>query len=466
MSIMIWAATPTLVERWQADLNRIPPIILISLGVFGGLMLLLLFLGKVPLKYNLRNLSVRWRTSLMTALAFTMVLFLLTVMMAFVSGMEQLTNQSGQPGNVLVMSQGTTDEAFSNLGFSDLGDIASQPGILRNEKNEPLCSKETYLVVNQPIENTAPGRPNRRFLQLRGLEDPVLSGQVHGVELYPGGAWFSTAGVRAQDNGGLPAIEVVIGEGVARELGNDRTPEVRASAKNPKRLDTGDTFNLADRTWLVVGVMKSSGSTFDSEVWGKQSIIGPKFGKSQFTSLVLRTADEKQAQKVKYFFNNDYSKAQVAAQTEKDYFASLSGTNQQFLIAIIFVTVVLAIGGVFGVMNTMFAAISQRTKDIGVLQLLGFGKGQILMSFLLESMVIALVGGLLGCALGSLSHGWTASSIVSSGQGGGGKFVVLHLTVDATTLASGLMLSLAMGTLGGLFPAWSAVRLKALDALR
>jgi ABC-type antimicrobial peptide transport system permease subunit len=133
--------------------------------------------------------------------------------------------------------------------------------------------------------------------------------------------------------------------------------------------------------------------------------------------------------------------------------------------AIVFVAVVIGIGGIFGVMNTMFAAISQRIKDVGVLRILGFARWQILVSFFLESLAIALLGGLIGCALGSLCHGVTATSIVSGGQGGG-KSVILTLTVDASTLAIGLLFTLIMGALGGLLPSFSAMRLRPLEALR
>ena len=129
------------------------------------------------------------------------------------------------------------------------------------------------------------------------------------------------------------------------------------------------------------------------------------------------------------------------------------------------VAAIMSMGGLFGVMNTMFAAISQRTKDIGVLRLLGFKRWQILVSFLLESLVLALVGGAIGCAIGSLCDGFTANSIVTGGNGGG-KFVVLRLTVDASTIAVGMMLALAMGFFGGLIPSVSATRLSALKALR
>jgi len=433
----------------------------------------LLFGVKVPLRYLVRNLTVRWRTTLMTALAFVLVISLLTVMMAFVNGMYRLTQASGQPGNVMVLADGATDESFSNLVAPDMADIENQPGILR-ENGRPLCSRETYLVVTQPIENPIPGRPQRRFLQLRGLDDSALAGRVHGLELYPQGRWISEAGVRepapndaalaGRERAAQPLIEAVLGEGVAHVLAADKKRQSK-SAPSPERLDVGDTFSLGDRRWIVVGVLKSAGSTFDSEIWAKRGMIGPMFGKDTYSSLVLRTAGPTEARRLKEFFNSQYKKAAVLAQVETDYFDNLSGTNRQFLFAIGFVTVVMAVGGVMGVMNTMFAAVSNRVKDIGVLRLMGYSRSQIMLAFLLESLLIAMAGGALGCALGSLVDGWTATSIVS-GAAGGGKFVVLRLSVDLQTLLLGFVLALAMGVLGGLIPAFTAVRLKPLEALR
>jgi ABC-type antimicrobial peptide transport system permease subunit len=143
----------------------------------------------------------------------------------------------------------------------------------------------------------------------------------------------------------------------------------------------------------------------------------------------------------------------------------MSQTNTQFLVAAMIVAAFTSVGGVFGVMITMFATISQRTRDIGVLRLLGFRRRQILVSFLLESLLLALLGGLVGCAFGYLADGWTVNSIVSSGQGGG-KFVVLKMQVDAVVLSTGMLLALFMGFIGGLIPSLSAMRLSALDALR
>src|SRR5262249_39765961 len=138
---------------------------------------LLLLLNPVPVRYNVRSLMVRWRVTLMTALAFTMVVGLLTVMLAFVNGMMRLTESTGNPGNVLVMSDGATDELFSNLGYADNSDIEygtqSKGRVLRDEAGKPLCSREVYIVVNQPVPPGPGNRPKRRFLQVRGIDDPV-----------------------------------------------------------------------------------------------------------------------------------------------------------------------------------------------------------------------------------------------------------------------------------------------------
>lgn len=424
-------------------------------------MALLAFGGKIPLSYNVRNLVVRWRTTLLTALAFTLVISLQTVMLGFVAGMNKLTEESGQPGNVIVLSDGALDELVSNLAYGTSADIDRHPGVLRDERGEPLASREVYLVVNQPLPTEPGQQQKRRFTQVRGIDDPRVAAMVHGLSLFPGGQWFSDSGVQTRgDVSGASddqAVQAVLGEGVAGQLGQDAGKE---------RLEVGDLFDLGPRKWVVVGIMKSSGSTFGSEIWAKRSLVGPMFGKEAYTSVVLRTANAETARQVADDLTKNFKKAALQAEPETEYFSKLSETNRQFSFAIMFVAVLMAIGGVFGVMNTMFAAISGRTKDIGVLRIIGFARWQILVSFFLESLAISLAGGLLGCAIGFLSNGWTATSIVTGGQGGGGKFVVLELVVGMDTLLTGLLLALAMGALGGLLPAVSAMRQKPLESLR
>jgi ABC-type lipoprotein release transport system permease subunit len=422
----------------------------------------LLLIGRVPLAYNVNNLLVRWRTTLLTALAFTLVIALLVIMLAFVNGMARLTQGSGHPENVIVLSDGATDEAFSNMAYSDTDDVERISGVLSDEQGRRLCSKEVYIIATQELPAAAGETPRRRFVQVRGIENPLIASRVHSIELLPGGQWFSEAGVEqlpAAEAGQEPetAIQAVLGEGVARELGHDAKKE---------HLEVGDLFQLGPRKWIVRGIMQSSGSTFGSEIWAKGSYVSQLYGKFVVSSMVLRTSDAATARAVAEDINTKFKKSALFAQVETAYYSKLSATNQQFLGAIIFVTIIMAIGGIFGVMNTMFAAISQRKKDIGVLRILGYARWQVLVSFFLESLVIALAGGVLGCVLGSLVNGWTATSLVSAGQGGFGKTVVLKLVIDSNTLAAGLVLTLFMGALGGLVPSLTAMRLRPLESLK
>lgn len=495
---------------WQLSTDS--PVLLAVFGIVALLLILLTVIGKVPLSYNLLNLRVRPATTLKTAGAFTLVIGLQTWMLAFVNGMYAMTDATGEPGNVLILSEGSTDEAFSNLGFADATDLETQEGVLKLD-GKALVSRETFLNIVQPIVDPAPGRPKRRFLQVRGVDDPGMSAKVHEMKLGANSEWFSEAGVRELSDGET-AIEVVLGDGIARDLGNDRKPESLGAARNRVRLDISDTFDVGGRKWIVTGVMEPTGSMFDSEVWTKQSQIGALFGKPNYTTFVLRadptfrrdqreafferrkqkaqesydaavaarisdpalpkpvkenvrrpaTDDAWGAELLRDYFANEYTKARFSPQVETTFFSAMTSTNQQFLIATLFLCGIMSLGGVFGVMNTMFAAISQRTRDIGVLRLVGYKRWQILVSFLFESMALAILGGLLGCLIGSFADGWTASSIVASGQGG--KFIILRMTVDFSTLALGMLLAVVMGFIGGLVPSMSAMRLSALDALR
>lgn len=427
----------------------IPPsvigLVLMAIGLVA-----LLGAGKVPLRYNFRNLLVRWKITVLTALAFTLVVTLLLIMLAFMNGMTRLIERSGQPGNVIVLSSGATDELISHLSPADAREVDTQPGILHDPQGRPLCSREVYVVVNQSLAGAPGERPRRRLIQLRGIEEPELAAGVRGLELRPGGVWFSPAGVRAltgaaSEGHSSPAIEAVVGEGIAREW----------------RLRVGDVFELGPRFWMVVGILKSVDSAFGSEVWAKRQLVGEVFGKENaYTSLLLRTADAATAQRVSEELTQNFKKAALRALPERDYYAKLADTNQGLLGATYVIAIVMAVGGVFGVMNTMFAAISQRTGDIGLLRILGFARWRILVSFFVESLMLALVSGGIGCALGLLANGWSATSFL------GGRSLVFTLVVDSDTLLVGVLFTVSMGGLGGLLPAVSAMRVKPLESLR
>ncbi len=406
--------------------------------------------GRVPLLYNLRNLLIRWRTSLSTTLAFTLVIALLIAMLAFVRGFLRMTEGSGHPANVMVLSRGATDELVSSITAQEAGaDVALQPGVLRDARGRPLCSREVYVVVNQLLPGTEPGKTKRRIVQVRGLADPDLAAAVRDLGPLAAGEWFSTAGVRALPSGGGGpsgyAIETVIGQGIARQW----------------HLGVGDVVEVGPRSWLVVGILPAGGTTYDSELWARHQQVGQAFGKEHsFTSLLLRTKNADAARAVSEDLNLNFKKASLHFLPETEYYARLAATSQGFLTAAYVLAAILAVGGVLGVMNTMYAAVAERRKDVAVLRVIGFARWQVLLSFLIESLLLSLIGGGLGCALGGLAHGWSASSLI------GNRNMVFTLRVDAETLAVAILFTLGMGALGGLLPALSTLRVRPLEALR
>jgi ABC-type lipoprotein release transport system permease subunit len=406
----------------------------------------------IPLRYNARNLLVRWRTTALTAIGFTLVVALLVVMLAFVEGLKELAANAGHPGNIIILRDGANDELFSELNVEDvhtsLQGLFSVNEQLERSNGQPLISFEVYSIATQEIPPKAPGgRPSYRFLQIRGVEEPEVSGKVHELALLPGSRWFERSGT-----------ECVMGAGIARTLG----------------LRLGDTFQPRPGLppiWTVVGILDTAGSPFDSEIWSKREEVGRYFGKdneerkqSFYTSIVVRTPSYESAKAAATVFRN-FSEIKLNALPEKDYYDKLTESIQTFQFSAIFIAIVMAVGGMFGLMNTMFAAVSQRIKDIGVLRILGYSRRKILFSFLLESLLIAALGCGVGLALGSLVDGIEQTGQLSSGQGGG-KTVVFKMVVDGRSLLTAGCFAAAMGLLGGLLPALSAMRLKPLDAVR
>ena len=485
-----WLAEPVWTFLPSALVNHWAFVLLVMYASDLGLLLLI---GRVPIAYNARYLWVRKRDTILTALAFTVVVALVLVLLAFVNGMYKLNEGTGVPGNVMVLSDGATDELFSNLGYGDVsnaervvvtedslgrplprpvpvargvpgpdGSISVIPMQTPKEKEPPgtvaLASYESYMVMNQLIPGKPGERERRRFLQVRALKSAAVAGAVHNIELEPGGRWFSDDGVHHESGGKY--IPCVIGQGAAGTMG----PDVGKA-----KLGVGDTFSLGDKDWVVVGVMKSSGTTYGSEIWTSvNNVVVSKAGKGdKFTTLVVRMADnsDESARAMAHHLQFRYDQAKLKAYSEPDYYKELTKTNETFLTWIVALALIMAVGGVFGVMNTMFASIAARIKEVGVLRILGFKRWQILISFMLESLAIAAVGGVLGCCLGYLANGFEAASTLSGGNGGG-KSVALTMVVDYQTVAAGLLFTLVMGRLGGLVPALSAMRMEILDSLR
>jgi putative ABC transport system permease protein len=457
-AVTVWTLSPLLTLVF-AILLALTPLVLAALGSsFWAVLVAVAPVQKVPLRYNLRSLSVRWKTTVMTCLAFTCVVFLLILMLTFVNGMKRTTEASGHPGNVMVLSDGATDEVMSNLPAAagvDRLPLEVQRKVLRTADGKGfLATKEVYVIVGQPLMTVTAMGATRRLTQMRGVDDPEMASRVHGVTLVKG-RWFASTGV----------LEIVLGEGIASEIAHDR---------HQATIEPGAQVELGPYTWKVVGLMRTAGTTFNSEVWTSDRNLATKtFGRENaYSSYIMRTANAENARYVADQVKNWRAEWSFDAWPEKEYYAKFNLTNRLFTIAIVVVASIMAAGGALGITNTMFAVVSQRVKDIGVLRILGYTGGQVLTSFQMESLAIALVGGVLGCALSivvylalSVLGALTVTSILSSSSGGG-RSVVFDLSLDASTVLIGLLFSLFMGAVGGFLPAVSAMRLKPLESLR
>jgi ABC-type lipoprotein release transport system permease subunit len=374
----------------------------------------------VPLSYSCRNLRVRWKTTLMTASGFTLVIAALVVMLAFIRGIEQACAVSGEPENVLLLAKGNSDEVMSRLDRAAASQAESTRGVT-------LASRELYMVVHHQDPKTG----DYRFLQLRGVLPAAF--RVHTVVRVIRGEPFRPS-----------QSEVIIGKAVQRETG----------------LGVGDVLDVGRKRWKVRGVFEANGSAFEAEVWADLNEVASQFRREgSYSSVVLRAADAASAEELAERLAHGRGSS-VDAMTETRYYQKQAEEAGVMKTAAWVIAWFMGVGAMFGVMNTMFAAIAQRTKDIAVLRIMGYEAGHILLSFLLEATLIAVLGGGLGLALGCATNGLTQSASVGARQ------IDFAFRIDAGIVAFAAAFVVVMGVLGGVLPALSAMRIKPLEALR
>ncbi len=380
----------------------------------------------VPFAYSHRNLRVRWKTTLMTASGFTLVVAALVIVMAFVNGLRAVCAVTGQPENVIVLSRGNSDEVLSQIDRRTVSQIKDDPGISRDASGQWLASPELFCAINQRSD-----RAETQALQARGIHPVAL--QVHTHFRIDEGRMFRPG-----------QGEVVLGRGVQRNLG----------------LSLGELLPMGRKSWKVVGVFSAEGAVFESEIWTDLDELAEMFHRqAAYSSVVLRTADATAAEAVARRLSAS-RQLSIDAQTEPAYYLQQGKTTEALLAAGVTVAVFMGIGAVFGVTNTMFAAIGQRTGDIAVMRLLGFRKHEILLSFLIEALLIAVIGGMLGSALGYSVNGLSINSVLSA------KSVAFAFVIDGPTIAMAVVFTLVLGMIGGLLPAMTAMRIDPLQALR
>jgi putative ABC transport system permease protein len=381
----------------------------------------------VPFSYISRNLVVRWKTTMMAASGFTLVVAALVVMLACVKGVQRVCAISGEAENVIVLGKGNVDEVLSRLNSRQASELETIPGVALDSSGSPLASRELYMVI-QPYNEKL---KDYVFQQVRGVYPMAF--QVHTNVKVVEGQLFR----RGQS-------DVIIGKGFQREY----------------ELKIGDSVDIGNRPWKVCGVFEAEGTAFENEMWCDLMQLASQFRREgSFCTCVLRAKDAKAAAGIVEHIKSTRS-LDVTPNLEVEYYAK-QGENARIIEGAAWVIALfMGIGAVFGIMNTMYASISMRTKDIAVLRLLGFQPREILISFLAEAMIIAVIGGCLGTALGYMTNGVSRNVLL------GLKQVEFAFQVDLGVVMTAGAFIVVMGCLGGLLPAMAAMRIKPIEALR
>ncbi len=385
----------------------------------------------IPLSYNLRNLVARRTTTIMTALGIALTVAVLLSIFALVDGLRTALSSTGHPLNIMVMRKGSTAELNSTVTQETFRVIKVKPGIAKDAKGEPQASLEVVTVII--LES--PEIPSGINITLRGLTVDGFAMRGSDVKLTAGRMF--TPGRR----------EVVVGQGIS-----NRYPMARL----------GQTLHFGKGDWQVVGVMDAGRSAANSEVFCDLfQLASDQNRETTLSSALVRATDEVSMQALVNSLTND-QQLNVDATPERAYYAQQTSSAAPIQALGIFVSIIMAIGSSFAAMNTMYAAVARRSPEIGTLRVLGFSKLGILTSFFLESLLLSLLGGLLGCLL---------VLPLNNLQTGIGNFVTFseitfNFHVTPGIMAVGIAFALVMGAIGGLFPAASAARKEILASLK
>lgn len=385
----------------------------------------------LPLSYNVRNLRVRWQVTLLAISGIGLVVTVVVVLLAMAAGFRLALRATGLPVNAVVVQRGSASELTSWVPLRDRSVIAVDDRVARGADGQPLASPEVVVVANLP--KRADGEPTN--VTVRGVT-PRAYEVRGGIEVTRGRRF--TPGL----------FEIMAGERIAERM---------------RGLDVGAKVKIQKQEWQVVGLFTSRGGAFESEIWGDADVMGPAFQRTGGSnSLVLRLKDASTLPALdKEVRGNPQMQLRVVG--ERKYYEDQAGPVAGPLLALaIMVAVVMGIGAVFGAMNTMYAIVAARTREIGTLRALGFSRRSILLSFVMESVFLALVGGVLGCLLALPANGLTGAS----GNTAGFAELAWAFKVTPEIVMGGLIFAVLMGLLGGLMPALRAARLPITSALR
>lgn len=383
----------------------------------------------IPLKYNVRNLRARFITTVVTALSISLTVAVFIVLMALAHGLQNAFRSTGHPHNLIVLRQNAGTETNSTISPQAFQIIKYLEGVALDDQGAPLASAEAMLVINLPRLHTT----ERSNVLIRGLS--AASFALHPQARLIAGRWF-TPGSR----------DIVVSQRIAQRF---------------QRMAMGETLRFGKGEWRVVGLFEAGGTAYDSEIWADVNQVKDDYGRQVFSSVYVQAVDAAQMEPLARRIRDD-QRLKLDVKSETQYYAEQTGVGQVIQIYAIFIGVVMAVGSVFAAMNAMYGAVASRFREIGVLRVLGFSQRSILVSFAIEALVLALIGGVIGCLLALPVHG------LATGTTNFQTFseVTFTFRVTPTLLLWGMAFAGLIGVWSGVLPALRAARRPVLEALR
>ncbi len=383
----------------------------------------------IPLKYNIRHVMRRWKTTAMTVFAVGLVVAMFVCVLALANGLSRAFVVSGDPSNVLLMRKGSTAETNSTVNRDDYYDAKFLPGVARGADGEPQIAVETANIAS--MAKASGGSSNAVF---RGVGPTSLSMRKN-IRLVEGR--MVTPGLN----------ELMVGSSATTRFKNARI---------------GDTIKLVKSEWKIVGRFDASKSAFDSEFWGDVEQLNREFDRTVYSSMLIRAESPELVPTIIQTVETDQRLASLKAQTEISYYEEQTKSSMPIQFLGMMISVIMAVGAVFAAMNAMYASVSSRSTEIATLRVLGFSRRSILLSFSIESLVIGMLGGIVGGILAMPING------VSTGTANFVTFseVAFAFRVTPGLIASGIIFASLIGVVGGFLPALQASRLPIIDGLK
>jgi ABC-type lipoprotein release transport system permease subunit len=346
-------------------------------------------------------------------------------------GIEVALTETGSEGNAIVLRRSAGSELVSQIDREAGNIIRTLPEVAKRTDGKPLATTETYIVINLAKKVSR----DMGNIAVRGISPEAL--EIRPTVRLTEGRMFR-----------FGTNEILVGENVA---------------KNFEGCGIGQTLRFAEGTWVIVGRFAAEGSAFESEVWGDVDQFMSAFGRPVFSSLTVRLGSPSEFEAFKARVGQDPRTQAAEVKRERQYYREQSELMSSFIrILGLMVTLIFSIGAVIAAVITMYAAVANRTVEIGTLRALGFRRRSVLGAFLIESILLSLLGGALGIALAALMSFFRISTV----NFGSFSELAFGFVLSPDIVLSAILFALAMGILGGFFPAVRAARLNILAALR